>query len=209
MKLISSLVLTFSIIFSFSGQSQTTGPSEVKGSSANVAKTGMLTGFAFLITKGGDIKPARLANVTLFFDAPRQLGPEEEYPSTTVGGQWVRNRIKLASEAIAQLKYQTTTKNTLPEEVDCLSELKNFQTKLKDTLYWAEANKKQGQVVSADVDEEGRFKISHLRPGQYGVVVAGRAGIYEAWWQSTVLLTADKTTSIKLPKPETACEAIN
>lgn len=39
------------------------------------ARAGVISGSVFLITKGGDLKPARMANVYLFYKYPqREMG---------------------------------------------------------------------------------------------------------------------------------------
>jgi hypothetical protein len=68
------------------------------------------------------------------------------------------------------------------------------------------SGQKQWQIVPADADEDGVFKITVARPGVYILLVHGKAGFNDAFWVSGDLIVKLGTeTSIKLSQPQKSC----
>jgi hypothetical protein len=168
--------------------------------------TGELSGFVFLITKGGDIKPARLASVTLLYYAERQLAPDDKGPLLTAGREYLINRSHEITKEYLMLKQESDTGNFKSEEAHCPASLLGYVGALKSTVEWAVENKKMSQILTVDADEEGRFKALRVPVGLYTVTVYGRAGVNQAFWeQDNVQVTADNVTSMKMTTPKKAC----
>ncbi len=154
---------------------------------AKPAESAKLTGFAFLVTKGGDLKPARLASVTVLY----MMGPGEEY---------MRQKVGLLS---ARSEHRVSADEDL-----CQAWLMIYRVALESTMKWAGEQGKSGQVKTVDADEEGHFTISGLPVGAYILIVSGQAGMNSAFWENDdVVVKTGQTTSVKVSSPIQACLA--
>jgi hypothetical protein len=80
-----------------------------------------------------------------------------------------------------------------------------YDKALVGTLHWAQDEKKLNQIVLANADEEGLFKVS-AGPGRYSLLIIGRAGFNDAvWLADEVSLEGGKETTIKLSSPKKSC----
>jgi hypothetical protein len=160
---------------------------------AELPQTGKLAGFAFLVTKGGDLKPARLARVIVLY--------------------WPKNRevvgeYQLQSENRVRDEVARVTDGGVSVEDTCQVTLTGYYDAVASTLKWASEHGKSDQVKTFDADEEGHFTISGLLAGRYTLIVAGQAGLNHAFWQKDkVLITTGQITLVKLSSPEQACLA--
>src|SRR6266566_2190887 len=87
--IIALLLLLFSVPNPVLGQGsvpQASTPQTAK--KAPKSMSGKLTGFAFLVTKGGDLKPARLATVTLLYWQKVHWPKEGSHVPTSMGGEY-------------------------------------------------------------------------------------------------------------------------
>jgi len=173
---------------------------------AEVPATGELNGFVFLITKGGDIKPARLASVTLLYISEKKLPSSDDYPDTAAGGRFIKNHIAEIRKQVDNINEQIRTHNFKSDEANCSANLREYTEAIKSTSIWAHESNKLSQIMVEQLDEEGNFKIAGVPTGFYIVIVSGRAGVNEAVWQKLdVEITAGQATSIKMPTPENVC----
>jgi hypothetical protein len=158
-------------------------PQQEKSSS----QAGGVSGRIFLITKGGDLKPARLARVTLLY-----------------GSDAGTAAVVYLNTELEQMKGSYTLLTT-SGEASCRAELLVFINSLKATMEWAKVNGKQDQVHIATSDEEGLFQFSGLEPGSYILLARGQAGANDAYWQNDFKVKPGESVRMKLASPHTAC----
>ena len=155
------------------------------------ARAGVVSGSVFLITKGGDLKPARMADVYLLYLYPsvKQANAHPEEWNSAVGLIFGENYIKA------------------PLEIDCLKKMQVYYDALSQTLKWASANHKDWQILTTEADENGAFKIAVPRPGKYIILASGHAGFNDAfWWDDDgVVVNPGATTTVKLSSPAKSC----
>jgi hypothetical protein len=172
--------------------------------SRDISRPGVLSGRVFAITKGGDVKPGRMARVYLFY-LYRSVKYAEAHKEdeNSAGMAWLEANNK------AMEKYNQTSVHegaNWSEARACSEALRAHSNALMDTLKWAEKEKKSWQMILDDADEEGNFAIKASRPGKYILVVRGRAGFNEAFWVSdNITIASGVETTVKLSSPEQAC----
>jgi hypothetical protein len=148
---------------------------------------GGISGRIFLITKGGDLKPARLAQVTLLY-----------------GSDAGSAAVVYLNTELEQMKASYGLLTT-SGDASCRAELLVFINSLKATLEWAKVNGKRDQVHIATSDEEGLFQFSGLEPGSYILLAQGQAGTNDAYWQKDFTVKPGESLQMKLASPHTAC----
>jgi hypothetical protein len=184
-----------------------------------------LSGRVFLITKSGDLKPARMALVYLFFmnTMPKRGETESEAASRhlqdghTAGGEWAKQSAD-AWEANATFAHDQLTKwkedgyhpsSESIDKVECTHTLVTTLQALNKAVEWAEANQKASQALRTTTDEEGNFAFTISRPGVWEVYAYGHAGFNDAFWggtlKSSLIVEAGAAYTLKLSSPETAC----
>jgi hypothetical protein len=229
------------------------GAAQQKPSPRSAVKPGIVSGRVFAITKGGDLKPARMAKVYLFYVERGGLRAAPREGQDTAGFAWMdslskgleenskssEEQNKVAAElnkerqatqaaedrALAQGDLDLSIRlgqvdsdlgakmraNLASDSSDCRKGLMAYRKSLADTLKWASQKEEWSedrtwQVVLADTDEDGVFKIAVARPGVYILLAHGQAGFNDAFWVTdsfTVNLGAE--TVLKLSIPEKAC----
>jgi hypothetical protein len=204
------------------------------------ATRGSISGRVFAITKSGDIKPARFAKVYLISGAVNK-----SHDSAVTA--YIHRQGELATDRIAKLQQKLDSGDaaSLPTEaVNCDTDLLNVTESVEAAMKWGEENRRYSAVQSSQTDENGDFHISGIRldpstgnsvqavnPATgtksvawewlYTVVVLGRAGANDAYWEANVQfnevnghmywrveaedLSRGQDASIKLPSPKTAC----
>jgi len=93
------------------------------------------------------------------------------------------------------------------ENLQCREDLLDIDTSINDTLHWALDNHKEKQILVADGDEEGTFRIAKVPAGDFRIVARGQAGANDAVWDAFVAVSAGKTTTVKLAVPGKSCLA--
>jgi hypothetical protein len=174
---------------------QTNGPSakqeRVKGS---------ITGCVFAISKGGDLKPARMAKIYLFFtyaDGNQQTHTDSSgFKFLLSLSAEIRKKSDLVASGNAKMKNR---------EEFCKGILATVDTAILLTLQWAKEQEKSSQLDFADADEEGRFRIDGVTPGTYVIVARGRAGASDAYWEEEITIKPSTTLSVKLAQPSEVC----
>lgn len=163
---------------------------------------GTLSGRIFAVTKVGDVKPAIMANVYLFFEVSvHPNGKVSDAGSDgSAGNVFLENTNK---EMAAEL--QKMQQNALDEQVECLDELMVYQKAIVTTL-GSMPNNKQWQIVTGKTDENGYFELSVPRQGSWMLVADGQAGANNAIWEEEgVRVFAGKMTQTKIGSPEKSC----
>ena len=158
-----------------------------------------LTGKVFAITKGGDLKPARMATLFVL--------------SGDVAAQFKSKMLSEISKAAeAEEAASRLVDPVLRTDVEVLELLegikrmdceKAFRNTLEDGINLAKRN--ADSVFILETDEEGLFKVAGLKPGSYTVVIIGRAGANDGVWVEDVTLEAGQETPIKMHALRMAC----
>lgn len=173
-----------------------------KAGAKTAAKPGVVSGRVFLITGGGDIKPARMATVYLLYWYRNSQGKELDLDSSA-GSTYLSHRVE-ASEKVSNAPEQERVNWSKSER--CSKWLSAYNKAVKDTLKWTMDEKKEWQVLLADADEEGKFRITVPRAGGYVLLVRGQAGFNQAAWEEVnVSVKPGVETALKLASPKEAC----
>jgi hypothetical protein len=169
-----------------------------KPTAAVVPAPGMVSGRIFLITGGGDIKPARFASMILFYGG---RVAEDGTAGTVFLGEITKALQANLSVLDANIKLKTYS-----EAVECQNELIAYMTAVVATLTWAETENKTIQGISAYADEEGNFKIA-APAGTYVLFAKGRAGFNDAAWlvSNAFPVKSGEETTVKMARPEKSC----
>ena len=187
-------------------------------------KAGAVSGRVFAITEGGDLKPARMAKVYLFYlhRSSKPTGGGED--GETAGMAWIEEQTKALKDiakALAEeteeinskmrsgdLSTETTESRRLRDLADCLKGLAAYENAVVGALTWGKENStKIGQILYADADEEGNFKTP-AQPGIYLLYASGRAGFNEAIWEAEITVEPGAETKVKLASPKKACSVL-
>jgi hypothetical protein len=147
-----------------------------------VLPVGSVSGRAYLITKGGDLKPVRDGAVYLI-----RVQPTEKLSLTGRANRMFTEMLK------------ATEKSGESTSLPCV-EVAAYREAAKVAL------KEQGSRT-LETNAEGEFAINDIAMGGYDLVVIGHAGIYDAVWRSSIMVVGDKQT-LKLNDPDPACSAL-
>jgi TPR repeat protein len=156
------------------------------------SEAGAITGKIFLITRGGDLKPARLAMVALL--------------DAHAGGYGGRDSAAVFywNARIENMKALHRQLVDPDDNISCQASLLVFYNSLKSALEWNEKEKRK-QIKIGDADEDGAFRFSGILPGNYLILAQGNAGANKAYWEEEVIAESGKEVAIKLPSPAKAC----
>jgi hypothetical protein len=172
-------------------------------STKHVVAHGTLTGRAFLITQVGDLRPAILAHVYLFFESSVrpdgkviEPGPNADDPASILFLKFHNKRLQEETAEIAQEGWS--------EHVRCMHDLLNYEGAIVETMDTV-PERRQWQVVTGQMDETGSFTLS-VPQGRWYLVIQGRGGANDAVWvNNNVLVMSAKSTAVKLPSPDVGC----
>lgn len=170
----------------------------------SVLGTGVLSGRVFAITKDGDLKPARIADVYILFET----GVTKDGKAIDKGASASRVYMNEHNRE-AELNMADEEKNgaNWSEKTTCMKRLNLFEPAMLKVLSWADTNKKADQIIKTQTDEEGNFKAS-LPAGNYTLLVRGRAGFNEALWGggiNDVTMQPGAHIELKLSSPSESC----
>ena len=161
--------------------------------------TGSISGRVFLITRGGDIKPARYAHVYLMGLTPNQ---HHESAISVFQGRQISGLDALIKDA------ESGSAAADSEEARCQKKLLVVTESLQASERWAESNKGASRFTGVQTDEDGEFQISGIsldigagevvegtNPDKtkiavvtwgFKIAVQGRAGANDAYWVEDV-----------------------
>jgi uncharacterized repeat protein (TIGR03803 family) len=174
-------------------------------------------------------KDGRYAEAALVFDASGNL-----YGTTPVGGAygygtvfeltrksggtWAVVTAELVFVEAKTERYKELSKTPADSEaLACLQDLSVESGALEKAAEWVQQNKMYSQMKDTDADEEGKFHFSGIGQGFYTVVVIGRAGMNDAYWEAEIEVSFTgkvveftgegytQVTEIKLTSPKKAC----
>jgi len=170
--------------------------------------SGIVSGRVFLITGGGDLKPARLAKVILLFSArtPDDTPAEPNTAGRTFAEAVLRNmQSQMKAESAERSRTRAVEDEERFEKRMCRTGLQVYSQAEVATIDWLETETDKGhQLVSADADEEGNFKMT-APPGSYILLAQGRAGFNDAAWWANVAVRSGEVTTVKMATPVKSC----
>jgi hypothetical protein len=170
----------------------------------NAASTqGSLSGRVFAITEGGDLKPARMADVYILY----QSGATRDGKAVDVGETADLVFMEAHNEAQEQYLKDFQANSQWSEKTACMKDLETFRPAIIKAMEWAQVHSKQSQIAKTQTDEEGNFSAS-LPAGKYDVYVRGRAGFNESLWDTgiyNVTIQPGAHVVLKLSSPEKSC----
>jgi hypothetical protein len=148
------------------------------------------TGKIFAITIGGDLKPARLAQVyVLSGDAASKF--EARISSSAADVKSQLDAMEVSKDLYERLK-----------RVQCINRIVANRDNVLDLR-----DRYPNSVVSSQADEEGNFKINGVTPATLLKIIAfGRAGTNVGMWIEFRILEAGKDEAVKLSSPSLACQ---
>jgi hypothetical protein len=139
---------------------------EQKPVSKAARKPGIVSGRVFGITSGGDLKPARMADVYLLYVYRKAdlSGADKEYQESAGGGNRMDQELKRITGYGQWLSGEGSSAS---ESIRCRRELLSYEESVIQTMKWAQRESKDWQVIAGNSDEEGAFNISVPHPGKY------------------------------------------
>jgi hypothetical protein len=144
-------------------------------------KPGVVSGRIFAITGGGDLKPARLAKVYLFYLYKSVKVAEDE---NSAGMAWLKAVLKAITD---NAEVSSRDGANWSDSIRCRRDLLSYDTALIETLKWGDEQKKPSELVFAEADEEGHFTIAIPHAGKYILIARGHAGFNDALWSNDKL----------------------
>jgi len=155
---------------------------------------GIVSGRVFAITKGGDLKPARMAFVYLFHHEP--------YPPS-------KREMSIVARYYLNLRADTLGLTKDEEEKGCWRSLSDVLEALQKTYSWAVEAKQTAAAHFTETDEEGKFQFSNVLPGVHTIVVYGQAGANMAHWEQEVVVGKGKSIMLKVSSVKHHCSNLN
>lgn len=158
--------------------------------------TGSVSGRIFLITKAGDLKPARMARLYLFWENGSAVAAVEAAAGaeTSPGLFYLKKNLEATEDA-----------NKTGASQLCRTDLLNADKAVLATLDWAQEHKLMAYVATLDADEEGQFSVGKIRPGLYELIARGQAGINDAYWLQQITVKSGQKTEVKVSSVEASC----
>src|SRR5436189_1122875 len=150
----------------------------------------MASGRVFLITQGGDLKPARLSKVYFLYSGSLQHGAEDNTATSVFISAQASRFSKGSDELKAGMKYDGGSGGN--ERLICLTQLAAVDEGLMATIDWVRANKRLKEIVISSTDEDGWFRAK-VPFGIYDLVVRGRAGANDAYWATHTIVISNKS----------------
>jgi len=201
-----SAVLALMVVLAGCAVAQQKSPSK--------ATSGVVSGSVFAITKAGDLKPARMASIYVFyiFRSAKwaEAHPEDE---NSAGAAWMTIRNEEMQKRLQEKETPEGMRESDSES--CHKTLLLYLKALQETRKWVTDRHKDWQMITADADENGAFKARVPRSGRYLVVAYGRAGMNDAFWDNSsgsgigIDLVVGATTTVKLSSPEDGCLSVD
>lgn len=162
-----------------SHQTRKAAPTKVKTPKPT---TCTISGFSFAITKGGDLKRARMAKVYL-------LEPE---PYLTFLKKY---------NAIFKQSFEGK-----PESYSCKGNLTAVDLAMGSASLDEMEKGRFDSIHETRTDEEGNFRFEGLKPGEYALIGRGQAGANDVYWRlDEVKVEPGQNVVLKLSQVKEAC----
>jgi len=167
--------------------------------------TASVSGRVFGITPSGDLKPARMAHIYLVYK-----GSSERFEENTAGATWLRADLggvtRAMKDGLERVKNDhSVAEADVDENLECRGEMVAHDKAMLSTMEWVQQNKRLKQLLTADADEDGIFRITRVPAGHYTLVARGHAGTNDAFWSSEITVKSGSAISVKLSAPEKSC----
>ena len=176
--------------------------------------SGWLSGRVFAITKGGDLKPARMADVYLFLESKisgsrvveskGELTPMLVYLDKTLELMKETN-----SDRIAKYSEGLEISEEYAQRVSCRHDLLVVDKAIFATMDWANREGRKGLVRSTETDEDGHFRLGGIRSGKYDIIVRGQAGSNDVYWEQDVWIQPGEAVTVKVSSVKNACQKLD
>jgi len=190
-------------------------------------KPATVSGHIFALTKGGDLKPARLTKVYMFYSRAGGDSPDQIVDKNTDLTFAADIFAKEVVNGLEEARMWQADKPYLQESTICNSTLvRGYVGAVVKTVKWGQDH--QTQDLFGETDEEGKFEITVPRspqdvysfeagaphdyvfaPGVYLAVASGMAGYYNAFWESEVRIQPGETVKVRMSTPTMACLKID
>ncbi len=180
------------------------------GKQATETTVSAISGKVFAITKGGDLKPARLATVYLIYHHSKADSRALQDGKLTTAGTVFDEANSKRSDLETKSAQNMNKIVAVPDggarfrEIMEQSYMLAVHIRMEDAriaaVKWAKNNAPE-QVQEVKADEEGAFKVTARVPGHYLLVVMGRAGMNNAIWMETLDVELGKEYVLKLSSP--------
>lgn len=160
--------------------------------------TTTLSGRVFVITVGGDLKPARMARVYIL--SGDSLANEEAISGAAESA-------RLHCESAHRLREAVDTGNDSSGFMakDLRMELSAYRDALARVEKFVAADVGTKNALAISADEDGRFSVSSLSSGSYRVVVFGQAGVNLGYWRERLRVNVGDHIELKMSEPDLAC----
>ncbi len=199
-----AFLLLAALVAAFGGLAQTPAPLQnvtaQKQDSEPASST--VTGRAFAITKGGDLKPARLAKIYLIYHhSAKDSQALQEGTLKTAGTVFDESNAKRSQLEIVAERSMSKFETRDFREAYMLAVYLRMDDAIKAAVKWASENA-EGQVRTTKADEEGNFEALTSLPGRHLLLIVGRAGLNEAIWMEELNVEPGRTYKLKLSEPK-------
>ena len=151
-----------------------------------------VSGKVSLITQGGELKPARLAQLFLLTGTSGEGGPAMMYLRI------LQKKVDKAAEELAR-------ERSSPEADACRMVIIAVEARSETLAASKDSPSLQDQVQIIQADEEGLFRFPVVARGAYVLLAFGRAGMNEAYWQEPLKIESGKDVELKLRSPKVSC----
>lgn len=153
----------------------------------------LVNGRVFLITRGGDLKPARLADLYLLnSDLYRDDSIEKAEQSASRSCQSLWRDARFIREWPATLREFSFAQGQ--------ADLRAYQKVVLDKL-----PTDHSQAFITQADEDGRFVFRDVPPGSYVITAFGQAGVNLAAWRDSVSVKPNQPLELKLSSVVVTC----
>ena len=154
-----------------------------------------IKGRVFLITAGGDLKPARLPNVYL-------LAADESLNQDSA------KILQAALQHCLQLEQIQRALRDFDFSQSLVNGARGEFAKYQSDLSALEMLFRVHSVLTGQTDEDGQFTFEKVPSGSYAIAAFGQAGVNLAYWGEPLQVKAGEQSEIKLSQPVTACSGI-
>jgi hypothetical protein len=203
-KRIFIVVLLLGTLQLFAQTSSSGSKARTKSKAPQAPPVGQLTGRVFSITKGGDLKPGRMARVYLAksaFSYVFSRGISDALEKTLKYEEMFHTMPSCASQALGWVHAeQTMLEGTKSTAENVTKGAKPEPSSLYTTTHF----------YTTTADENGNFSFTNLASSQpddlYTLIAIGRAGFYEGYWkEENIAIRPGINPEVKLSSFDGSC----